>query len=545
MAESTVASAVQWIGSLLIQEANILFDVADQVRGLQQELELMQAYLQDADAKQEKGEIGVLIRRVRELAYDAEDVIDMYVLNIQAKAEESYGSWITSFACFMCSAPEIYEVGKKIKEKQDEVKRFAETLKRNELRRIPELLEGFRLPRDRDYYKVPRRRSYHYEDNFEYVVGLEKDIQKLLLEVFMDKGNTNIKVLYIVGMGGSGKTTLARKIYNHPYVKKCFLNSMAWVSISQEWDTSHVLTQILRKVGGLNSNVDDVTDELHNILKEKPYLVVLDDVWRREALEQILPALQQGSSNTGSKIIITTRNRSIIQSQRRQENLHIHEPRPLSEEEGWELLSNLTLSNRRNCRAESFARVGKEMLKKCGGLPLAIVALAGILNTRESIGEWQQVNEAVRSRVMEGTQAETCTSVHDLLALSYEDLPYRLKPCFLYLCVFPEGHQFPAGMLTRMWIAEGLIAAHGDMSVEDVAEQYLEELSHRFMIQVVHTNFKGAIKAFHLHELLRDLCVRKANEQSFLQIYAGTHDQSTTNASTIAIHPRRAVLHSR
>ena len=82
MAESNVASAVQWIGSILIQEASSLFHVADQVRGLQQELELMQQYLKDADTKQESGEIHTLLRHIRKLAYDAEDVIDNYIVNI-------------------------------------------------------------------------------------------------------------------------------------------------------------------------------------------------------------------------------------------------------------------------------------------------------------------------------------------------------------------------------------------------------------------------------------------------------------------------------
>ncbi|CAO2828672.1 unnamed protein product [Amaranthus hypochondriacus] len=550
MAESNVASAVQWIGSILIQEASSLFHVADQVRGLQQELELMQQYLKDADTKQESGEIHTLLRHIRKLAYDAEDVIDNYIVNIQAKSEESYRNFIMKMACFMYSAPKNYEIGKLIQETQDKVKEKIEELNKSGLRRIPALLEDYRHPRRR----MPQRRSYYYDDNFDYVVGLENDMQKLMLEVLIGEGSTHLKVLAIVGMGGCGKTTLARKLYNHPSIKKCFMNCMAWVSISQEWDTSHVLSEILRKVGGPREtselhaklNVGELMDKLYSILKEKLYLVILDDVWRQEALEQILPALPWGSMNSRSKIIITTRNRKIITGQNFQKHLYIHEPQPLSEDEGWDLLSKLALSHHRNCSIESFERLGKEMLKKCSGLPLAIVALAGILNTREGIGEWQLVSDTVRSRVMEGTSTstDTCTSVQDLLSLSYEDLPYDLKPCFLYLGVFPEDCRIAAGMLTRMWIAEGLVVAHGEMCPEDVAVQCLEDLSHRFMIQVVRTNYKGAIKVLHLHDLLRDLCLKKAKEESFLQVYPCIRDQATTNASMLHIQPRRAAFHS-
>lgn len=551
MAESIVASAVQWIGSILIQEASLLFHVADQVRGLQQELELMQQYLKDADAKQENGQIQTLLHQIRKLAYDAEDVIDNYVFNIHAKAEESYGSCIMRLACFMYSAPEIYELGKQIQEIQRNVKRKIEELNASGLRRIPDVLEVYRLPRRRR----PQRRSYYYDDSFEYVVGLENDMQKLMLEVLIGEGNTHTKVIAIVGMGGCGKTTLARKLFNHPSIKKCFMNCMAWVSISQEWDTSHVLSEILRKVGGPREtselhaklNEEELVDKLRNILNEKLYLVILDDVWKEEALKDLLPALPWGSMNSGSKIIITTRNRKIIQGPDLQQHLHIHEPRPLSEDEGWELLSKLALSHRKNCNIESFERLGKEMLKKCSGLPLAIVALAGILNTREGIGEWQLVSDTVRSRVMEGigTSRDTCTSVQDLLSLSYEDLPYDLKPCFLYLGVFPEDCQIAAGMLTRMWIAEGLVVAHGELCPEDVAVQCLEDLSHRFMIQVVRTNYKGAIKAFHLHDLLRDLCLKKAKDESFLQIYPRISDQAATDAFILHTRPRRVAFHSR
>lgn len=80
MAETIVASAVQWIGTLLLQETNILLGVKEDVCGLLQELELMQQFLKDADARQEEGEVRTLIRQIRQLACDAEDVIDTYIL---------------------------------------------------------------------------------------------------------------------------------------------------------------------------------------------------------------------------------------------------------------------------------------------------------------------------------------------------------------------------------------------------------------------------------------------------------------------------------
>lgn len=295
MAESLVALAIQWIGSTLIQESSILFGVEDQVRDLQEELELMQQFLQDADAKIEMKEIRTLIRQIRQLAYDVEDIIDTYILEVGAKPNMLWNKgWFMKSACFVHTAPQTYRIGKQIKMLQRNVKRITERLSSYGVRRITTGGEYFRSSSDHERFSRRKPRSYPYDGDAEFIVGLEKDTKKLV-EVLVGEGKTQVSLVSIVGMGGSGKSTLARMLYNHPYTKECF-DCRAWVYISQEWSTKNVLSEILRKVSShlefsksnAKSSVEELVDKLRSILEKRSYLVVLDDVWRKEALEQIL-----------------------------------------------------------------------------------------------------------------------------------------------------------------------------------------------------------------------------------------------------------------
>ena len=113
---------------------------------------------------------------------------------------------------------------------------------------------------------------------------------------------------------------------------------------------------------------------------------------------------------------------------------------------------------------------------------------------------------------------EDRSQCQDILALSYNHLPRRLKPCFLYLGIYPEDFEIPARQLIRLWIVEGFVQQTGNRNVEDVAEDYLEELIDRSLIQVARTRTDGGVKTCRIHDLLRDLCISESKEEKFLEV---------------------------
>ncbi|GAB4854498.1 hypothetical protein Ancab_039728 [Ancistrocladus abbreviatus] len=151
---------------------------------------------------------------------------------------------------------------------------------------------------------------------------------------------------------------------------------------------------------------------------------------------------------------------------------------------------------------------------------------------------------------MAGSGTSEYGNVEDMLALSYRELPYDLKPCFLYLALFPEDCKIPAGMLMRMWVSEGFVSSQllsQGKTLEDAARERLDELIQRCVVQVAKRNYAGKVKAVRIHDLMRDLCIKKAKEKDFLQIYSsGT--STPVNASALdngsMEQSRRSAVHS-
>ncbi|XP_050153322.1 putative disease resistance protein At1g50180 isoform X1 [Malus sylvestris] len=556
MAEAVVSMVIEGLTGTLVEEVKFFSGVRDQIEHAQTELLLMQGFLKDADAKQGDSEVvRIWVRTTRDAGYDLEDVIESFALKVTLKRGGSVKLVLKRFACILNEVINRHKIGSEIKSITAKLSDLRSKLQGYNIKQIT----GTQYEGASSFEKQKEQRQTYPHVIERDVVGLEKDVEILATQLVKEENYP--QVVSIWGIGGSGKTTLAKQVYNHNEVVKRHFDYFAWVCVSQQCQGKEVLEDILIKLtrGTKKEEIeeiskmkkDQIAEKLCILQKEKKCLVVLDDIWTHDGWNSLKPGFPIGEE-TKSRILLTTRKKDVAEIAGG--NGFIHESRALDDKESWELFKKIAISGRDQTNSKIDAEkeeLGKEMLKHCAGLPLAITVLAGLLARKVTVEEWKKVYENVDVYIRRGTNLDQeykgdqeYAGALKVLALSYDDLPYRLKLCFLYLGHFPEDYEIPVQRLTRLWIAEGFISSasqrHGSAEVlEDVAYACLSELVERCMVQVGTLGSTKRIKTCHLHDLMRDLCLVKAEEENFLHVVNFT--STITKTATIPKGRRLAV----
>ncbi|KAK4720696.1 hypothetical protein R3W88_010929 [Solanum pinnatisectum] len=522
MADAFVSFAVQKLGDFLIQQVSLRQNLRDEIIWLRNELHFIQSFLRDAEIKQSGDHrVQQWVFEINSIANDAVSILETYSFEVGKRA-----SRLKACACICRKEKKFYNVAKEI---QSLKQRIMDISRKRETYGITNINSN--AGEGPSNQVTTLRRTTSYVDDQDYIfVGLQDVVQTLLDQLL--KAEPRRSVLSIYGMGGLGKTTLARNLYNSPNIVSSF-PTRAWICVSQEYNTMDLLKTIIKSIQGYAKETldllekmaeTDLENHLRDLLKGRKYLLVVDDVWQKEAWESLKRAFPD--RNNGSRVIITTRNQDV--AERADYRGFVHKLRFLSQKESWDLFCRKLLDVR--AMVPAMESLATDMVEKCRGLPLAIVVLSGLLSHRWGLDKWQNVKDCLWKDIEEDS-----IEISYILSLSFNDLSAALKKCFLYFGIFPEDRVIYAEDIMQLWMAEGFIIPRGEERMEDVAEGFLNELIRRSLVQVAKT-FWEKVTDCRVHDLLRDLAIQKALEVSFFDIYDPRKNLKSTSCIRHAIH---------
>nr|AAU90295.2 Disease resistance protein I2, putative [Solanum demissum] len=393
---------------------------------------------------------------------------------------------------------------------------------------LKDLQEQIGLLGLKEYFGSPkletRRPSTSVDDESD-IFGRQSEIEDLIDRLLSeDASGKKLTVVPIVGMGGLGKTTLAKAVYNDERVKNHF-GLKAWYCVSEGYDALRITKGLLQEIGKFDSkdvhnNLNQLQVKLKESLKEKKFLIVLDDVWNDNYNEwdDLRNTFVQG--DIGSKIIVTTRKESVAlmmgNEQISMDNL--------STEASWSLFKRHAFENMDPMGHPELEEVGNQIAAKCKGLPLALKTLAGMLRSKSEVEEWKRI---LRSEIWELPHNDIVPA----LMLSYNDLPAHLKRCFSYCAIFPKDYSFRKEQVIHLWIANGLVQKEDEI-IEDSGNQYFLELRSRSLFEKVPNPSVGNIEElFLMHDLINDLaqiassklCIRLEESQGSHMLEKSRH----------------------
>ncbi|VAH26091.1 disease resistance protein RPM1-like [Triticum dicoccoides] len=439
---------------------------------------------------------------VRKLAYRVEDVIDKYSYEALKLKEEGF------LNRYMFRGTRHVIVFGKI---ADDVTEIEEEIKHiNELKKSwsdePTQIEHAEIDRTRSGSCFPELTS---DDD---LVGIEENRSKLTEWLTSDEKEST--VITVSGMGGLGKTTLVKNVFDRE--KANFPDFNAWIMVSQTYDVADLLGTLLTKIrrhtqqqSALPATVDgkadvfELTEAINKILKHRRFLVVLDDVWKTDAYTRMRSAFQ---GVQGSRVIISTRKEDVAALAPVRRRLLLQ---PLGAAESFKLFCSRTFREDGECPSELHT-VATAMVERCHGLPLAIVSAGGLLCTKQPTEHaWNQMYKRLRSELRETDH------VRAILNLSYHDLPGDLRNCLLYCSLYPEDYPLSRESLVRMWVAEGFATPVEHSTAEEAAEENLMNLIGRNMLEVVERDELYRVTSCKMHDIVRDLALAVAKDEKF------------------------------
>ncbi|KAF7850698.1 hypothetical protein BT93_L5099 [Corymbia citriodora subsp. variegata] len=508
MAESLVFSIAQGvlgkIASPAFQKAVEIYKVADQIHELENTVAAITAVLLDAEEQQAKNHsLRLWLRRLRDVLYDAEDVLDEVECEALRKQVISrYGGVKEKVhGFFSFSNPVILraKISHKIKEIRETLSKISTEKNQFDLT-VRSVDNGVVHMRSREM-------TYSFINMLD-VIGRDVDKQKII-EILMQPDDKNLSVIPIVGIGGLGKTALAKLVYNDDSVKEQFQLRL-WVCVPEDFDLKKTIDGIIKGATGEslgNLDIQQSQTFLRDTIRDKKFLLVLDDIWSndRGRWEELKALLTQGAS--GSKIIVTTRSSEVASIM----GTHLaHNLRGLSHKDSMALFKKWAFDPKERQPHPHLLDIGNNIVKKCQGVPLLVKTMGSLLYTKDEERYWAHIRDSETWKLVEETK-----DILPILKLSYDHLPSHLKRCFATFSLFPRGYEIHSDFLVSLWMSLGVISSTTEkLSLEDVGVGYVKLLWKRSLIQEVKES--ESVLHFKMHDLVHSLAMIVAQDDCSL-----------------------------
>ncbi|KAI5559479.1 hypothetical protein BDE02_17G113100 [Populus trichocarpa] len=487
------------LNSSILQEFGLTGSLETDLEHLERTFITAQAVLQDAEVKQWKDQaIKVWLRHLKDAAYDVDDLLDEFAIEAQwHQQRRDLKNRLISFFSINHN-PLVFRrrMAHKLKNVREKLDAIAD--EKNKLNLTPRV-EDLAA----DSYDGRLTSSLVNESE---ICGRGKEKEELVNVLLSNEDDLPIYATW--GMGGLGKTTLAQLVYNEERVRQQF-GLRIWVCVSTDFDVKRLTRAIIESIDGASCDLQEL-DPLQRCLQEKlngkKFLLVLDDVWddygdRWSKLKEVLR-----SGAKGSAVIITTRNEMVA---RRMATAFVQHMERLSEEDSWDLFQQLAIGMRRKEEWGQLEDIGVSIVKKCGGVPLAIKALGNLMRLKEREDQWIAVKE---NEIWD--LREEASEILPALRLSYTNLSPHVKQCFAFCAIFPKDEVMRREELIALWMANDFISCSGEMDLHFMGIEIFNELVGRSFLQEVEDDGFGNITC-KMHDLMHDLAQSIAAQECY------------------------------
>nr|XP_027117778.1 putative disease resistance protein RGA4 [Coffea arabica] len=332
------------------------------------------------------------------------------------------------------------------------------------------------------------------------VLGRDEDESKIVKKLLTESESVSISVVSITGKPGLGKTTLAKAVYNNSQFDNHF-DKKIWVCVAKEVEIMELFKMILESSTRKKAEVDGrevIVEGIETELKEKRYLLVLDDLWNHQEglLNDFFTTLEALKPKKGSCCLVTSRLQQV--------------PIVLGKS------------------AKRIGRHEEQVVRRCDGLPLAATLIGGLLSKKRK-EDWLSILE---ESLLNGDQG----GIKQIIKVSFDHLsPAPVKKCFAYCSIFHQDTELEQDLLVELWMAEGFLQPdpQNERMMEGIGYEYLRTLLQTSLLEEVKEERRTWYK---MHDLVHDFAKsilnhNSSNQDRYLAVYSPERINEKASAS--------------